>query len=441
MSLHGLIRCLVHPRPLVQHVRHSHRLAVSKPLVELEGDEVARVIWRLVKERLVLPYLDINILHHDLSLANRDATRDQVTHDAAKAILQHGAGVKCATISPTPNQVVQYNLKAMWPSPNATIRNTVGGTIFREPILASNIPQYIPGWTSPICVARHAHGDQYTAVDMVAPRYGKAKLVWEPKEGERREWRIQNFRRGGGVLMAMYNTDQSIRDFARSCFSMAITKGWPLYLGTKSSILKSYDGRFRQIFEEVNEEFREAMAEAGVQYHHLLIDAMVGHALKSHGGFVWAAKNYDGDVQSEFVAQAFGSSSMMWSVQMSGDGLVAVAETMHGSLGKEYRKYVEVGRELDCNPMATIFAWTGGLSHLAKLEGNHSLKEFCRQLEVASVAVVEQGHMTRDLAGAVHGLVNVKEGDFVTTEKFVQRVGEQLDNTWVVKQDNIQSVN
>ncbi len=373
-------------------------IRVEHPVVELDGDEMTRIIWQLIRDRLILPYVDVELEYYDLSVTNRDATDDQVTVDAANAIKRHGVGVKCATITPDEARVAEFGLKRMWRSPNGTIRNILGGTVFREPIIISNIPRLVPGWTKPIVIGRHAFGDQYRATDFVVPGAGLLTLTFTPADGTApMEFEVFDFP-GGGVALGMYNLDESIRDFARSCLRYGLTRGWPVYLSTKNTILKAYDGRFKDLFAEVFEaEFAAEFAAAGITYEHRLIDDMVAAALKWEGGFVWACKNYDGDVQSDTVAQGFGSLGLMTSVLMTADGSTVEAEAAHGTVTRHFRQW-EQGKPTSTNPVASIYAWTRGLAHRAKLDANPPLAAFAATLERVVVETVEAGQMTRDLA-------------------------------------------
>ena len=403
-----------------------NKIDIQNPIVELDGDEMAQVMWRNIKEKLILPYLNLNIKYYDLSIENRDLTNDQVTIDAANAILEHNVGVKCATITPDETRVEEFGLKKMWKSPNGTIRNIVGGTVFREPIIMSNIPRYVQGWTKPIIIGRHAFGDQYKATDKVITEKGTLTLSFTNERGETQSWEVFNFD-GNGVAMAMYNTDESIYGFARSSFQMALTKKYPLYLSTKNTILKAYDGRFKDIFDEVYEnEFKHAFHEAGLTYEHRLIDDMVAAAIKWEGGFVWACKNYDGDVQSDIVAQGFGSLGLMSSVLITPDGKTTEAEAAHGTVTRHFRQHQQ-GKATSTNPIASIFAWTRGLAHRAKLDGNHELLNFSKALEKACISTVENGQMTKDLALLVHG-ESMLDKDFLTTEQFLSKLKESLDD-------------
>lgn len=401
------------------------KIKVKNPVVELDGDEMTRIIWAFIKEKLILPYLDLDIKYYDLGIENRDATNDQVTIDAAEAIKKFNVGIKCATITPDEARVEEFGLKQMWKSPNGTIRNIVGGTVFREPIICSNIPRYVQGWTQPIIIGRHAFGDQYKATDKVIRGKGTLKLSFTNEKGETQEWEVYNFR-GDGVAMAMYNTDESIYGFARSSFQMALTKHYPLYMSTKNTILKAYDGRFKDIFQEVYEnEFREKFEEAGLTYEHRLIDDMVASAMKWSGGFVWACKNYDGDVQSDTVAQGFGSLGLMSSVLVTPDGKTVEAEAAHGTVTRHYRQHQQ-GKETSTNPIASIYAWTQGLMHRGKLDGNQPLIDFCEKLEQVCVETVEAGQMTKDLAILVHGDKITRE-NYLSTQDFLAALKSNLD--------------
>jgi len=404
------------------------KIKVVNPVVELDGDEMTRIIWSFIKEQLILPYLDLDIRYYDLSIQNRDATDDQVTIEAAGAIRQYNVGIKCATITPDEARVAEFGLKKMWRSPNGTIRNIVGGTVFREPIICSNIPRYVQGWTAPIIIGRHAFGDQYRATDTVIKGKGKLTMTFTGENGETQSWQVFNFS-GDGVAMAMYNTDESIYGFARSSFQMALTKNYPLYMSTKNTILKAYDGRFKDIFQEVYEnEFKDAFKQAGITYEHRLIDDMVASAMKWHGGFVWACKNYDGDVQSDTVAQGFGSLGMMSSVLVTPDGKTVEAEAAHGTVTRHYRQHQQ-GKETSTNPIASIFAWTRGLSHRGKLDGNQPLISFCEKLEQVCVETVEGGEMTKDLALLVHGNDAARD-TWLTTQEFLNALKRNLENSY-----------
>lgn len=403
------------------------KIKVTNPVVELDGDEMTRIIWSFIKEELILPYLDLDIKYYDLSIQHRDATNDQVTIDAAEAIKKYNVGIKCATITPDEARVEEFGLKQMWRSPNGTIRNIVGGTVFREPIICSNIPRYVQGWTEPIIIGRHAFGDQYRATDKVIKGKGKLTLTFTTEDGEQSSWEVYDFK-GDGVAMAMYNTDESIYGFARSSFQMALTKGYPLYMSTKNTILKAYDGRFKDIFQEVYEnEFKDAFAKAGITYEHRLIDDMVASAMKWNGGFVWACKNYDGDVQSDTVAQGFGSLGMMSSVLVTPDGSTVEAEAAHGTVTRHYRQHQQ-GKETSTNPIASIFAWTRGLAHRGKLDNNQPLIDFCNKLEQVCIDTVEGGEMTKDLALLVHGN-DAPRDSWLTTQQFLQALKRNLERS------------
>ena len=380
----------------------NDKIKVANPVVELDGDEMTRVIWKFIKEKLILPYLDIDIKYYDLGIENRDATDDRVTVDAAEAIKKYNVGIKCATITPDEARVKEFGLKKMWKSPNGTIRNILDGTVFREPIICRNVPRLVPGWTAPICIGRHAFGDQYKATDVVTKGKGKLTMTFTGEDGTVESWDVYDFK-GDGVALCMYNTDASIRGFAHACFNMAIQKRWPLYLSTKNTILKQYDGRFKDIFAEIYEnDYKAKMDELGITYEHRLIDDMVASALKWNGAFVWACKNYDGDVQSDTVAQGFGSLGLMTSVLVTPDGRTMEAEAAHGTVTRHYRQHQQ-GKETSTNPIASIFAWTRGLAHRAKLDGNDALARFAATLEEVCVETVESGRMTKDLALLVKG--------------------------------------
>jgi isocitrate dehydrogenase len=397
------------------------KIKVKGPVVELDGDEMTRIIWSFIKERLIHPYLDIDLRYYDLGIENRDATDDQVTIDAANAIKEHGVGVKCATITPDEARVAEFGLKKMWRSPNGTIRNILGGVIFREPIIISNIPRLVPGWTKPIVVGRHAFGDQYRATDLVVPGEGTLTLTFTPKDGSQpTELEVYTFP-GGGVAMAMYNLDDSIRDFARASMRYGLSRGYPVYLSTKNTILKAYDGRFKDIFQEVYEsEFKSDFEAQGLTYEHRLIDDMVASALKWEGGYVWAAKNYDGDVQSDTVAQGFGSLGLMTSVLMTPDGRTVEAEAAHGTVTRHYRQHQQ-GKATSTNPIASIFAWTQGLAHRGKLDDTPEVTAFADTLERVCVQTVEAGKMTKDLA-----LLVGPDTPYRTTEEFLADLDEGL---------------
>ena len=401
------------------------KIKVTNPVVELDGDEMTRIIWAFIKEQLILPYLDLDIKYYDLSIENRDLTNDQVTIDSANAINKYNVGIKCATITPDEARVEEFGLKKMWKSPNGTIRNIIGGTVFREPIVMSNVPRYVQGWTKPIVIGRHAFGDQYKATDTVIKGKGTLKMTFTNEAGEVKEWEVYNFE-GDGVAMAMYNTDESIYGFARSSFQVALEKKWPLYLSTKNTILKAYDGRFKDIFQEVYEnEFKADYKEAGITYEHRLIDDMVASCMKWNGGFVWACKNYDGDVQSDTVAQGFGSLGLMSSVLVTPDGKTVEAEAAHGTVTRHYRQHQQ-GKSTSTNPIASIFAWTRGLMHRAKLDGNAELNNFCEKLEQVCIETVEAGEMTKDLAVLIYG-DNVTSENYLSTEGFLAALKRNLE--------------
>jgi len=401
------------------------KIKVTNPVVELDGDEMTRIIWKFIKEQLIVPYLDLDIKYYDLSIENRDITDDQVTIDAANAINKYNVGIKCATITPDEARVEEFGLKKMWKSPNGTIRNIIGGTVFREPIIMNNVPRYVQGWTKPIVIGRHAFGDQYKATDTVIKGKGTLRMTFTNEAGETKSWEVYNFE-GDGVAMAMYNTDESIYGFARSSFQMALEKKWPLYLSTKNTILKAYDGRFKDIFQEVYEkEFKAKLDEVGVTYEHRLIDDMVASCMKWNGGFVWACKNYDGDVQSDTIAQGFGSLGLMSSVLITPDGKTVEAEAAHGTVTRHYRMHQQ-GKETSTNPIASIFAWTRGLMHRAKLDNNAALLNFCEKLEEVCIETVESGKMTKDLALLIYGEKLTKE-NYLSTEGFLKALKGNLD--------------
>lgn len=401
------------------------KINLKNPVVELDGDEMTRVIWKYIKDKLILPYLDLEIRYFDLGIESRDATNDQVTIDAANAIKEVGVGIKCATITPDEARVKEFNLKQMWKSPNGTIRNILDGTVFREPIVCSNVPRLVPNWTAPICIGRHAFGDQYRATDFVTKGKGKLTIRFEGEDGEVQEYNVYDFK-GDGVALAMYNTDESIQGFARSCFNTALNKKWPLYLSTKNTILKKYDGRFKDIFEEIYQhEFKTEFEKAGITYEHRLIDDMVASALKWHGNFVWACKNYDGDVQSDTVAQGFGSLGLMTSTLVTPDGKIMEAEAAHGTVTRHYREY-EKGNTTSTNPIASIFAWTRGLEFRGKLDGNEALINFCHTLEKVCIETVESGKMTKDLAMCIHGNKVTLGKDYLNTEDFLGALNTNL---------------
>jgi isocitrate dehydrogenase len=403
----------------------KEKIKVINPVVELDGDEMTRIIWAFIKEQLILPYLDLDIKYYDLSIENRDLTDDQVTIDSANAINKYNVGIKCATITPDEARVEEFGLKKMWKSPNGTIRNIIGGTVFREPIVMSNVPRYVQGWTKPIVIGRHAFGDQYKATDTVIKGKGTLRMTFTNEAGETKSWEVYNFE-GDGVAMTMYNTDESIYGFARSSFRVALEKKWPLYLSTKNTILKAYDGRFKDIFQEVYEkEFEAEYKKAGITYEHRLIDDMVASCMKWSGGFVWACKNYDGDVQSDTVAQGFGSLGLMSSVLVTPDGKTVEAEAAHGTVTRHYRQHQQ-GKETSTNPIASIFAWTRGLMHRAKLDENAELLNFCEKLEQVCIETVEAGEMTKDLAVLIYG-DNVTKENYLSTEGFLAALKRNLD--------------
>jgi len=400
------------------------KIKVANPVVELDGDEMTRIIWQFIKEELILPYLDINLEYYDLSIENRDKTDDQVTIDSANAIKKHGVGVKCATITPDEARVKEFGLKKMWKSPNGTIRNILGGVIFREPIIISNIPRLVPSWTKPIVIGRHAHGDQYKATDFVVPGPGKVTMTFQPADGSKpMEFQVADFN-GSGVAMGMYNFDDSIKDFARASLNYGLIRNYPVYLSTKNTILKAYDGRFKDIFQDIYEkEFKTEFEAKGLTYEHRLIDDMVATALKWEGGYVWACKNYDGDVQSDTVAQGFGSLGLMTSVLMTPDGKTVESEAAHGTVTRHYRKH-QKGEPTSTNPIASIFAWTGGLVHRGKLDNNKELTAFAKTLEDACIKTVESGLMTKDLARLIS-----KDHAWATTEDYLAGIKRQLDSS------------
>jgi isocitrate dehydrogenase len=397
------------------------KIKVKGPVVELDGDEMTRIIWQFIKDQLILPYLDVDLKYYDLGMENRDATDDQVTIDAANAIKQYGVGVKCATITPDEARVEEFGLKKMWRSPNGTIRNILGGVVFREPIVVSNVPKLVPGWTKPIIIGRHAHGDQYRASDFVVPGPGTVTISYVPDgDDEPIKMEVAKFT-GGGVAMGMYNFDDSIRDFARATMRYALDRDYPLYMSTKNTILKAYDGRFKDLFQEIFEaEFATEFKAAGITYEHRLIDDMVAAALKWEGGFVWATKNYDGDVQSDIVAQGFGSLGLMTSVLMTPDGKTVEAEAAHGTVTRHYRQHQQ-GKPTSTNPIASIFAWTRGLAHRGKLDGTPEVTEFANTLERVCVETVEAGQMTKDLA-----LLIGADAPWLTTEEFLHALDVNL---------------
>ncbi len=402
------------------------KISVKNPIVELDGDEMTRIIWKSIKEKLIFPYLDLTIHYFDLGMESRDHSNDQITIDAAEAIKRIHVGIKCATITPDEVRVKEFGLKQMWKSPNGTIRNILDGTVFREPIVINNIPRLVPNWTAPICIGRHAFGDQYRATDFLVPKSGKLQINFTPDDGSAPiSHEVYNFK-SSGVALAMYNTDESIRGFARACFNQALQKGWPLYLSTKNTILKKYDGRFKDLFEEIYvSEFKTEMDKAGITYEHRLIDDMVASVLKWHGNFVWACKNYDGDVQSDTVAQGFGSLGLMTSVLITPDGNTMEAEAAHGTVTRHFRDH-QAGKPTSTNPIASIYAWTRGLEFRAKLDGNQELDTFCKALEEVCVQTVEKGMMTKDLAVSIYGN-KVNHGEhYLYTEEFLDALEKGL---------------
>jgi len=401
------------------------KIKVANPVVELDGDEMTRIIWQMIKDKLILPYLDLDIKYFDLGMEHRDATNDQVTIDAAEAIKKYNVGIKCATITPDEQRVTEFKLKKMWKSPNGTIRNILDGTVFREPIIMKNIPRLVPGWEYPICIGRHAFGDQYRATDFVVKGKGKLTITFTPEDGsEPQSYDVYDFQ-GDGVALAMYNTDESITGFAHSCFNQAINKRWPLYLSTKNTILKKYDGRFKDIFADVFEKhYKAKFQEIGITYEHRLIDDMVAAALKWNGNFVWACKNYDGDVQSDTLAQGFGSLGLMTSVLITPDGKTMEAEAAHGTVTRHYRQHQQ-GKATSTNPIASIYAWTRGLAFRGKLDENQQLIDFCQALEQVCVETVESGKMTKDLAVCIYGY-DVKSEHYLNTEAFMDALDQNL---------------
>ena len=400
------------------------KIKVKNPIVEIDGDEMTRIIWDFIKKKLIFPYLDIDIEYYDLGIKNRDKTSDQITLDCANAIKKTGVGIKCATITPDENRIKEFKLKKMWRSPNGTIRNILGGTVFREPIICKNIPKLVPSWTNPIVIGRHAFGDQYRATDFKVPGKGKLEIKWTSEDGnEKKEFEVFNFS-GPGVALSMYNLDQSIKDFARACMNYGLNRKWPVYLSTKHTILKNYDGRFKDLFKEVYEkEFKKKFEEEGITYEHRLIDDMVACVIKWNGNYVWACKNYDGDVQSDTIAQGFGSLGLMTSVLMTPDGRTIESEAAHGTVTRHYRIHQQ-GKETSTNPIASIFAWTRGLTHRGKLDGNEDLIKFSNTLENICVNTVENGYMTKDLAILIN-----KNSKFLTTNQFLEKLDQKLKKT------------
>ncbi len=398
------------------------KIKVENTVVELDGDEMTRIIWQFIKDRLIVPYLDINLEYYDLGMEHRDATDDQVTIDSANAILKHGVGVKCATITPDEQRVEEFGLKKMWKSPNGTIRNILGGVVFREPIICSNIPRLVPGWTKPIVIGRHAHGDQYKATDFKVPGAGTVTMTYTPEDGsEPMQFEVAKFGKDGGVTMGLYNFNDSIRDFARASLRYGLSRNYPVYMSTKNTILKAYDGQFKDLFEEVFvNEFKADFDKAGLTYEHRLIDDMVACAMKWEGGYLWACKNYDGDVQSDTVAQGFGSLGLMTSVLMTPDGRTVEAEAAHGTVTRHYREH-QKGNKTSTNPVASIYAWTGGLKHRGKLDNNPKLLEFAELLERVCVETIEAGEMTKDLS-----ILISKDAPWLTTEDFLEALDRRL---------------
>jgi len=404
----------------------AKKIKVANPVVELDGDEMTRIIWKFIKDKLILPYLELDIKYFDLGIESRDQTNDQITVEAAQAIAKYGVGIKCATITPDEARVKEFHLKQMWKSPNGTIRNILDGTVFREPIVIKNIPRLVPNWTAPIIVGRHAFGDQYRATDTVIKGKGKLTMTFTPEGGgEATVFEVYDFK-GDGVALSMYNTDESIKGFARSCFNMALSKKWPLYLSTKNTILKKYDGRFKDIFEEIfQQEFKAEFQKEGITYEHRLIDDMVASALKWHGNFVWACKNYDGDVQSDTIAQGFGSLGLMTSVLVTPDGKTLEAEAAHGTVTRHYRDH-QNGKPTSTNPIASIFAWTRGLAFRGRLDKNDELIRFSEALEQVCIETVESGKMTKDLAVCLHGPKVSHGAHYLYTEEFLDAIDENL---------------
>ncbi|EGR30761.1 isocitrate dehydrogenase, putative [Ichthyophthirius multifiliis] len=404
-----------------------HKIKVHNPVAELDGDEMTRIIWKLIKDKLIFPFLDLPIQYFDLGMENRDATDDKVTLEAAEAILKCKVGIKCATITPDEARVKEFKLKKMWKSPNGTIRNHIGGTVFREPILCKNVPKLIPQWKKPIIIGRHAFGDQYRATDFVVNQPGKFEIVFTPKDGSAPKTMQVYEYQGGGVGMGMYNTDASIREFAYSCFKYALQRHVPLYLSTKNTILKAYDGRFKDIFEEIyTKEFKAQFENAGIWYEHRLIDDMVAYMIKSDGGFMWACKNYDGDVQSDCLAQGYGSLGLMTSVLVAENDVIE-SEAAHGTVTRHYRQH-QKGQETSTNSVASIFAWSQGLAHRAKLDGNKELDVFCKTLEKSVIECIEAGFMTKDLAICIQGSNDVDRSKYLNTQQFIDKVAELLRN-------------
>ncbi|MCK4840976.1 MAG: NADP-dependent isocitrate dehydrogenase [Methylococcales bacterium] len=406
------------------------KISVKNPIVELDGDEMTRIIWSFIKQQLILPYLDLPIEYYDLSIESRDKTDDKITIEAAEAIKKQGVGIKCATITPDEARVKEFDLQRMYRSPNGTIRNILGGTVFREPIICKNVPRLVPNWTHPICIGRHAYGDQYRATDFKTTGKGRLNITFTPDNGDAEQsYEVHHFE-GDGIAMAMFNTDESIMGFARSCFNVALDRRWPLYLSTKNTILKQYDGRFKDIFEQVYQaEYKAKFSENGLIYEHKLIDDMVASVLKWHGEFVWACKNYDGDVQSDTVAQGFGSLGLMTSTLVTPDGKTMEAEAAHGTVTRHYRQH-QKGEKTSTNPIASIFAWSRGLAFRAKLDNNEALMQYCHKLEKVCVDTVESGKMTKDLALCIHGN-KLNDSHYLTTENFLNALKENLEKSLI----------
>lgn len=402
------------------------KVQVANPIVEMDGDEMTRIIWKAIRETLILPYVDVDLKYFDLGIESRDATKDQITLDAARATKQYNVAVKCATITPDEARVEEFKLHAMWKSPNGTIRNEIGGTIFREPIITKNVPRLVPGWTKPIVIGRHAFGDQYKATDFVVKTPGKLQMVFTPADGsEGTTYEVYDFK-GPGVALGMYNTDESITEFAHSSFKYALSRGYPLYMSTKNTILKAYDGRFKDIFQEIyDREYKESFTKAGIWYEHRLIDDMVAYAIKSEGGYVWACKNYDGDVQSDIVAQGYGSLGLMTSVLVAPDGKTVESEAAHGTVTRHYREH-QKGKETSTNPIASIYAWTRGLIQRGKLDDNQALIDFATTLEQVCVETIEAGFMTKDLALCIHGS-KMERKHWLNTFDFMKKLEENLN--------------
>eukprot|EP01056_Protomagalhaensia_sp_Gyna25_P001452 Protomagalhaensia_sp_Gyna_25__1451@NODE_1735_length_1575_cov_810_843750_g1424_i0_p1_GENE_NODE_1735_length_1575_cov_810_843750_g1424_i0NODE_1735_length_1575_cov_810_843750_g1424_i0_p1_ORF_typecomplete_len417_score93_11Iso_dh/PF00180_20/3_5e107_NODE_1735_length_1575_cov_810_843750_g1424_i01351385 len=411
------------------------KIVVEDPIVELDGDEMTRVIWKWIKDKLILPYVECPIEYYDLGIENRDATQDKVTIEAAHAIKKHNVGIKCATITPDEGRVKEFNLKEMWKSPNGTIRNIIDGTIFREPILCKNVPLLIPAWKEPIVIGRHAFGDQYKATDFVAAGPGKFTMIYEPVDGQAQTFEVFEFEAGGGVGLGMYNTAKSIEGFAKASFNYALTRQLPLYLSTKNTILKKYDGMFKDIFQALyDKEFKAEFEKHNLWYEHRLIDDMVAQVVKSKGGFVWACKNYDGDVQSDILAQGFGSLGLMTSVLMAPDGKTVESEAAHGTVTRHYRQF-QKGLATSTNPIASIFAWTRGLMHRGKLDGNARLQRFCGLMERSCIDCVESGFYTKDIAICIKGdIQHVKEGDYLNSEQFLDKIKSTFEKNWQMEQ-------